>query len=227
MLYLPATGGQIAPTIFRAGVVRLPGGYLGARLLQGLHEYMTASPVFGQHQHLCRAAQERGIYEIGGGGILGLVLQFFVAVRSRNNDERRDVAKLGSDGLLEQWLMALHANFSLPPRWSPDDIVVGFIRAGDMHLINVAVVDEIASFLCTAVHHRKKTLLDGLGKSLLDVGAEIGIDRVHLEQNDFALVEHLGDDIHRCDGGDVSGTKHHHHAAIVVRLSVEAGAVAP
>src|ERR1700733_1670095 len=122
--------------------------------------------------------------------------------------------------------MALHANFSLPPRWSPDDIVVGFIRAGDMHLINVAVVDEIASFLCTTLHHRKKTMLDGLGKSLLDVGAEIGIDGVHLEQNDFALVEHLGDEIHRRDRGNVSGAKYQYYPTIVIRLFIEAGAIA-
>ena len=122
--------------------------------------------------------------------------------------------------------MSLHANLSLPSRWSPDNIVVGFVGAGDMHLINVAVVDEIASFLCTAVHHHKKTLLDGLGKSLLDVGAEIGIDRVHLEQNHFALVEHLGDDIHRRDRGNVSGAKYQHYPAIVIRLLIEAGAIA-
>src|ERR1017187_6973081 len=122
MLYLRATGGQLAPTIFRAGVVRLPGRDLGARLLQGLYKYIAAGPAFGQHQHIRGAAQKRCIDEIGGGGILGLITQFLVAVRSRYDDERRDVAKLGGDGLLEQWLMALHARLALRSGWSPHDI---------------------------------------------------------------------------------------------------------
>src|ERR1017187_9600661 len=226
MLDLRATGGQLEPTIFRAWVVSLPGRYLGAHLLQGLYKYIAAGPAFGQHQHLRGAAHIRGIHEIGGGGILSLITQFLVAVGSRYDDERRDIAELGGDGLLEQWLMALHARLALWPRWSPDDIVVGFIGTGDMHLIDVAVVDEVATFIGTAVHHRKEILPDGFGKSLLNVGPEIGIDRVHLEQNDFALVEHLGADIHRPYGGNVSGAEHQHHAAIMVRLSVEAGGVA-
>src|SRR5665213_3043061 len=227
MLDLRATGGQLEPTIFRAGVVSLPGRYVGAYLLQRSYKCIAADPVFGQHQHLGGAAHKRGIHEIGSGGILGLITQLLVAVRSRYDDERRDVAKLGGDGLLEQWLMTLHARLPLRPRWSPDDIVVGFIGTGDMYLIDVAVVDEITSFIGTAVHHRKEILPDGFGKSLLNVGPEIGIDRVHLEQNDFALVEHLGADIHRPYGGNVSGAEHQHHAAIMVRLSVEAGALAP
>src|ERR1700683_3419998 len=163
MLYLCATGGQLEPTIFRAGVVSLPGRYLGAHPLQGLHKYIAADPAYGQHQHLRGAAQKRGIDEKGGGGILGLITQFLVAVGSRYDDERRDVPEFGSEGLLEQRLMALHARLALRPRWSPDDIVVGFIGAGDMHLIDVGMVDGVASFVGAAVHHRKGVLLAGPG----------------------------------------------------------------
>src|ERR1039457_6538426 len=117
MLDLRATGGQLEPTIFRAGVVSLPGRYLGAYLLQRSYEYIAADPVFGQHQHLRGAAHKRGIHEKGGGGILGLKAQLLVAVRSRYDDERRDVAELGGDGLLEQGLMALHARLPLRSGW--------------------------------------------------------------------------------------------------------------
>src|ERR1039457_5064603 len=104
MLDLRATGGQLEPTIFRAWVVSLPGRHLGARLLQGLYKYIAAGPTFGQHQHLRGAAHKRGIHEKGGGGILGLIAQFLVAVRPLYDNERRDVAELGGDGLPEQWL---------------------------------------------------------------------------------------------------------------------------
>jgi hypothetical protein len=99
MLYLCATGGQLEPTILRAGVVSLLGSYLGAHPLQGLYKYVAAGPAFGQHQHLRGAAQKRGIHEKGSGGILGLIAQFLAAVRSRYDDERRDVPEQTSISL--------------------------------------------------------------------------------------------------------------------------------
>src|ERR1700722_16619945 len=144
MLYPLTTSGQLQPTIFRAGVVGAPRRYLEAGLPQASYKRIAAGPACWQHQHFRGAAHKRSIHEKGGRGGLRLKAQFPVAVRSRYDDDRRDVAELRGDGFLEQRFLALHAHLALRPRRSPDDIVVGFIRTGYMHLIDVAVVDEIA-----------------------------------------------------------------------------------
>ena len=50
-----------------------------------------------------------------------------------------------------------------------------------------------------AVHHRQKVLANGVNKRFLYIGPDIGVDRVHLQNTDLPLVEHLSQDI---QGGD-------------------------
>jgi hypothetical protein len=90
-------------------------------------------------------------------------------------------------------------------------------------LVDPPVLRQVGSLLRSTIRHGQEPARDRLGERLLDERPEIGVHRMHLEQADRALVEQLGDHIHRGYRSDVPGTEHQHGAAIMFADPVERG----
>ena len=54
-----------------------------------------------------------------------------------------------------------------------------------MDLVNAAMVGEVGALLRAAVDDRQEAPPDRLGERLLQQGAQIGVHRVHLEEQAF------------------------------------------
>ena len=112
-------------------------------------------------------------------------------------------------GFLSSGSFAALRALALGPGRAPHDEIVGRSRAGDVDVVDRRVLDEVAR-----PPRRRRRRCAGSRASISGASARsrIGpdplVDRVHLEQADEALDEHLGGDVHRRDARHVAGAEH-------------------
>jgi hypothetical protein len=113
---------------------------------------------------------------------------------------------------------------TLPSSRTPDDGVEGLVRASDMDLLDAGVVAQIRALRRATVDDAQIAAVDQRAERDLDQRAEIGVDRVHLADDDLVLVEELVEDVERADAGDVAGAEDERNLA-GVRRPIDAGLI--
>src|ERR1700733_7326148 len=90
-----------------------------------------------------------------------------------------------------------------------------------MNFIDVLVLNEVAAFVRSAIDNGEKILLDRIRKRILQIGAEISIHRVKLEDADLSFDEHLGEHIPGGNRIDVSGAQNQGDPPLMIWPLVE------
>src|SRR5690349_1106296 len=85
------------------------------------------------------------------------------------------------------------------------------------------MIGQIRPFARAAVHDGEKTLANRLGECRFQERTDVGVDRVHLEDADLPLVEHLREQVHAWNAADVSRAEHQHYSSFVIGGLVELG----
>ena len=100
---------------------------------------------------------------------------------------------------------------------------MGARAAGDVDLIDPLVPSEVLTHLGAAVREADEAIGDEVAKDVLEDGAEILVDRVHLEQADVTFRVQLVEHIKGGDARDVARAQHQHQRTLRLRLLVEDG----
>ena len=141
------------------------------------------------------------------GDVLRLVTHLPPAPLPRHDDHGAHVAEFARGGLLQPGIVGGLAGRSLCPG-AEHDGVVGRLRAGDVDLIDFGVEDQIFADVDTAVGGPHESCSDEVGEGVLDVRADVVVDRAELEHGHVALDKELVDQFERRNAGHVSGAQH-------------------
>ena len=189
-----------------------------------LPERLALGPALRQHHHLGGVAVERAVVDHLGGDVLGQEAQLGRAVLPGDDHHWRYAPELTGDVLFEDRVVGGDAALALRARRSPDDEVVGAVRAGDVHVDDLRVVAQVRADLGAAVDEAQVAALDERLERPLVHRTQVFVYRVELDQAHLALVKHLEQGIGRRDRGDVARPEDQRHAALGLgTLAVEAG----
>lgn len=197
----------------RAETLVCPGVVVGARrqLAQHLPDLLQQSlgtvPLRRQDQDLTGDAVVAGVVHLAGHDVLGLEAEVRIAPRPGGHDARADAAQLTAERLADQRRVVAAALRGLLVG-PPHDRVVGAVAAGDMDGVHAVVRGEMAALRRTAVDEPQPAALDELGEDQLEVRPEVGVDRVHLSDDDLALDIQLVQDVQGGDGRDIARAQH-------------------
>src|SRR5690349_9040467 len=138
--------------------------------------------------------------------MLGLILDVARAPVPRHDDHWADVAQFAGDALGEQRLSAGFTRGALGAR-TPDNGVESLIRAGDVDLLNAGMITQVRALLRPAVDDAQVAAVDQRAERDLHEWAKVGVDGVHLADDDLILVEELVEDVERADAGLVASAE--------------------
>ncbi|MET7442408.1 hypothetical protein [Streptomyces sp. NPDC005568] len=88
---------------------------------------------------------------------------------------------------------------------------MGAVAARDVDAADAFVTGEIGALRRAAVHEADPVAGDEVGEDVLEVRAQVGVDGVHLGDDDLAVHVELVQDVERGDGGDVARSQHQCH----------------
>ena len=220
-----ASGCAVANASRRArgsGVVGAAGGELGQRLGERAEEGLALGPGgVGDHE-ASRDAVEAGVVDQHGGHVLGLVTQIGHRPLAGHDDDRRHVAEFGAHRLVERGLVGRLAPGGVGAG-AEDDGVVGLVRAGDVHRIDLRVPGQVLAHRSTAVDDAQHAGLDQRGQGAVPVRHQVVVHRVRLHHDDLALDEELGEHVARAERGHVASGKHQRSAGVTLGIGVGGG----
>ena len=83
-----------------------------------------------------------------------------------------------------------------------DHSLEGPVRAGHVHLVHQGVVCQVPALLRTPVDDAQEPSVDESPVRLLEERTQVGVDRVHLEDDHPQVVEHLVEGVGGQEGGE-------------------------
>lgn len=205
-----------------AGVVVAAGGQFAQHLADLIEQPLGAGPGAGQHQHLAGDAVVAGVVHFAGDDVLGLEAEVGRAPLPRRHDAGADSAQLAGERLVDQWLVVAAALLG-PVVGAPHDGVVGAIAAGHMDGVHIVVGGEVRALGRAAVDEPQPAALGELGEDPLELGPQIGVDRVHLGDDDLTLGVQLVQNVDGGQGGDVARAEHQCHPGRLRTAAVLSG----
>lgn len=145
-----------------------------------------------------------------------LLAQVALVPRPRHDDDRRDVAQLGGERLVQQGaplgLAALARGAG-----AEDDGLEGFIRAGQVDRVHGRMGAKIRALVGAASHDAQEAAQHQRLQALLQQWAQIGVDGVELEQCDVIGDEQLVQRVvQRQEGGIASAQDQGRHAGMAL-----------
>ncbi len=167
-------------------------------------------PVPRGHDHARGRAVEPGVVDEHRGDVVGVVVEVGRAPPARHHDDRREVAELGGERLVEDRLVAALALLALRSR-PEHDRLVGAVRAGDVERVHEWVVREVPALSRVAVDHADQPGADERRERRLVDRGEVRHHGVHLEHDDLELHEQLVEHVERPDRRGVAGAEHEAH----------------
>jgi len=119
-----------------------------------------------------------------------LLAQVALAPWPRHDDDRRDVAQLSRDRLVQQRPALSLAPLALRPG-AEDDGLEGLVGAGQVDGVHGRVGAQIRALVCATGDGAQEAALHQRLHDLLQQRTQVGVDRVELEQDDVVGDEEM------------------------------------
>ena len=200
-------GDVLLPALGRARVVGLARRDRGEQRPHRREQLLAPVPAGVLDEHADGVAVEPGVVDELADDVGGVEAEVPRSPWPRHDDHGAHVAELARDPLGED-----RAPLRLAPRplisRPENDRVMRAVRAGDVDLVHVGVPAQIGALGRAPVGDAEEPPRDQRAEPLLDQRAEIGVDGVHLEDDNLLLDEQLVERVHRPDRGHVAGAEH-------------------
>lgn len=172
-------------------------------------EVRALRPPFRRDEHLGRVAVEARVLRDHARHVPRLVRELGLGPRAGDDEHRRHAAELRGEGDLVLLLLSrLLAPRLLGGVTAPHDRVVGAIAARDVQRVDLRMRRQVRADVGAAVDDGQEAVVDQRAEGLLEVRPAVGVDRVHLEDDDLVLDEQLVEKIHGRDARHVAGPEH-------------------